>query len=95
MEYAQVKEALNECVRDFKVATKERHLTDQIRLKVSTEFNILVYEGLEMMADIMGVEIKEKLITGNGKYRYSFVYDDVEFVAYENERLERFVGNGK
>lgn len=95
MEYVEVKEFLDECVRDFKLATKERRLTNQIKVSVSNELSVLVYKGLEAMADIMGLEIKEEVNSGKMKYRYSFIYDDVEFASYETERLDRFAAEGK
>ena len=39
MEYTDVKEFLDECVRDFLLATEERHLTNQIHLSISNRNN--------------------------------------------------------
>lgn len=91
MEYAKVKKFLDECVRDYREATKKRSLTNNISLCFLTNSGVLVYEGLEVIADIMGLEIKEKFVPGvNLDYEYSFVYDGVKFVSYEEERMERF-----
>lgn len=94
MEYEQVKEYLDDIVRDYKNAIRPRYLTNQIQSKVSIEKNILVRKGLEIMADIMGLEIQEKEIEDwRLKYAYTFVYDGVKFVSYEEERMERFKNN--
>lgn len=95
MEYAQVKEYLDEIVRDYKNAIRPRYLTNQIRSVVSIDNDILVYEGLEIAADIMGLEIqeKERNLSNGLRYEYSFVYDGVKFVSCEKERMERFKNN--
>ena len=56
--------------------------------------SILFYKGLDIVADIMGLELKEKFVQdelpNQSYYRYSFVYDGVEFVTYSEERMSRF-----
>lgn len=97
MEYAIVKEFLDVCVRDYCLATRDHSLTNHIRLKVAVECEILVDEGMETLADIMGLEIQEEKMPDSSafKYRYTFVYDGVKFVTFEKERMERFAGKGK
>lgn len=92
MEYAQVKEYLDDIVRDYRNVIKPRCLTNHIRSAVSIDKDILVHEGLEIIADIMGLEIQEEKRNVRSRlvYEYSFVYDGVKFVAYKKERMERF-----
>lgn len=92
MEYAQVKEYLDDMVRDYRNAIKPRCLTNRICSSVSIDKDILVHKGLEIMADIMGLEIqeKERNVSSGLIYEYSFVYEGVKFVGYEKERMERF-----
>ena len=94
MEYAQVKEFLDMCVRDYCLATRDHSLTNHIRLSVAIESEILVNEGMEIIADIMGLEIREEKMPEESvfKYGYTFVYDGIKFVTYEKERMARFTG---
>ena len=95
MEYAQVKEYLDDMVRDYRNAIKPRCLADCIRSSVSIDKDILVHKGLEIIADIMGLEIQEeeRNVSSGLVYEYSFVYEGVKFVGYEKERMKRFRNN--
>ena len=95
MEYAEVKEYLDSMVRDYNIAIKQRHLTNHIRAAITADTTILIYEGMETVADIMGLEIREEKrnVSSGLVYEYSFVYDGVEFVSYEKERMKRFEKN--
>lgn len=92
MEYVEVKEYLDGIVKDYRNVIRPRCLTNHIRAAVSIDKDILVHEGLEIIADIMGLEIQEEKRNVRNRlvYEYSFVYDGVKFVTYEKERMERF-----
>ncbi len=92
MEYVEVKEYLDGIVKDYRNVIKPRCLTNHIRAAVSIDKNILMHEGLETVADIMGLELEEeeRNVSSGLVYQYSFIYDGVKFVGYEKDRLARF-----
>ena len=94
MDYAEVKDYLDGIVKDYRNVIRPRCLTNHIRATVSIDADVLMNEGLETVADIMGLEIEEeeRKMSSGLVYQYSFLYDGVKFVGYEKERLARFVG---
>ena len=94
MEFATVKEWLDMLIKKFKESTHVEPLTKDIIADVNISTIILFYKGLDIVADIMGLELKEKFVQdelpNQSYYRYSFVYDGVEFVTYSEERMSRF-----
>ena len=93
MEYAEVKEYLDGIVKDYRNVIRPRCLTNHIRAVVSIDKDVLMHEGLEIVADIMGLEIEEEKrnLSSGLVYQYSFLYDGVKFVGYEKARLQRFI----
>lgn len=92
MEYTDVKEWLDNIVKIHKMASFDHVFSDFIRASFVID-NVLVYDGIEILADMMGLELSERKVepADELKYEYSFVYDGVTFVSYRVERLERFV----
>ena len=89
------KEYLDGIVKDYKNVIKPRCLDGQVRAAITICEDVLVHEGLETVADIMGLETREEEIEARSDFvfEYSFVYEDVKFVSYEKERLARFAEN--
>lgn len=94
MEFETVKEWLDRQIKKFKESTGTDYLTQDIYADVNTSTNILFYKGLDIVADVMGLEIKEKFVQNEtpdtSYFKYSFIYEGVEFVTYPEERLSRF-----
>lgn len=97
MEYAEVKEYLDGIVKDYRNVIRPRCLTNHIRAAVSIDVDVLMHEGLEIVADIMGLEIEEekRKLSSGLVYQYSFLYEGVKFVGYEKARLKRFADQDK
>lgn len=94
MDYASVKEWLDILVKRFKESTKEEHLNSQIYASASIDDSVLIYSGFEVVADVMGLDVKEELFysesLNENRYNYSFMYDGVCFTTNQKERLSRF-----
>lgn len=93
MEYEQVEEWLDNLATLQKESNKMHYLNNSVRASLNAE-DVLVYEGIEVVADLMGIELKEETMSSeySFRYRYSFIYNDVTFVDYRGKRLERFAG---
>lgn len=96
MDYASVKEWLDILVKRFKESTKKEYLNSQIYASASFEESILIPSGFEIVADVMGLDVEERIIYSGtlkqNRYHYSFMYDGVCFTTNEKERLRRFAG---
>ena len=96
MDYASVKEWLDILVKRFKESTKKEYLNSQIYASANIDDAILIYSGFEVVADVMGLGIKEDLFYSESlqenQYHYSFLYDGVCFTTNQKERLSRFAG---
>lgn len=93
MEYEVVKKWLDELVKANREANKENVLTSSIRAVAAVDTSVLVFSGIDIVADVMGLELKEEPITGDSDFRYSytFKYDGMRFVQYSSRRL---ISNG-
>lgn len=90
MEYSDVKAWLDELAEDFKRATRNKVLsTDIVACAAAISNRVLVYSGIEIIADIMGLGLKEEEINlsdGTTSYKYFFIYSDVEFAHFIDRR---------
>ena len=93
MEYEVVKKWLDELVGANRAANKENVLTSSIRAVAAVDTSVLVFSGIDIVADVMGLELKEEPITGDSDFRYSYTfrYDGMRFVQYSSRRL---ISNG-
>lgn len=89
MEYEVVKKWLDELVKANREANKENVLTSSIRAVAAVDTSVLVFSGIDIVADVMGLELKEEPITSDSDFRYlyTFRYDGMRFVQYNRRRL--------
>ena len=89
MEYEVVKKWLDELVKANRDANKENALTSSIRAVAAVDTTVMVFSGIDIVADVMGLELKEEPITGDSDFRYlyTFRYDGMRFVQYSRRRL--------
>lgn len=89
MEYEVVKQWLDELVDDFLKVTKENVLNSTIRAQIAIEVSVLIYEGIDIVADVMGFDLTEEILNNDCEvwFAYSFTYKGVKFVEYKSKRL--------
>lgn len=89
MEYEVVKKQLDELVADYNASIKTRVLAQGVSATISEEFWIRFKEGIDVVAKVMGLELKEELMNNDMRvwYVYSFIYNGVKFVYYDSKRL--------
>lgn len=95
MEFVDMKRYLDDLVDRFKAATKEESFPGGISAVASIAKSVLVFSGIEVMADIMNLELHEDKVSIEGfeGYEYYFMYRGVKFhhFASESERLVKNV----
>lgn len=90
MDKKRVKKWLDNLVLSRKKYLKNEYLMDGIRVCTgSLGDGIHIYSGINEIADVMALDLKEKFF-GNYDYpyKYWFVYDGVEFFQISNRKLE-------
>lgn len=89
MEYEVVKKWLDELVKANREANRENAITSSIRAVASVDTSVLVFDGIDIVADVMGLKLEEELITCEFGFRYSYTfrYDEMRFVQYSSRRL--------
>lgn len=89
MEYEVVKKWLDELVADFKASTQKRILSPSIYASINGGMWVLIYDGIDIIADVMGLKLKEELMTTDLRvwFVYYFHYNGVKFVQYGSKRL--------
>lgn len=89
MEYEVVKKWLDELVKANREANKENVLTSSIRAVAAVDTSVLVFSGIDIVADVIGLELKEEAIIGDSDFHYSYTfrYDGMRFVQYSRRRL--------
>lgn len=89
MEYEVVKKWLDELVKANREANKENVLTSSIRAVAAVDTSVLVFEGIDIVADVMGLELQEEILNNDMKvwFSYTFKYDGMRFVQYSGTRL--------
>lgn len=91
MEYEKVKEWLDKLIKNLKEAQENEHFNNQI-IAIGPGEKIQIFRGIEIIADVMGVELKETRICSIYPFEYSFVYGGVEFHQLSGERLGKYAG---
>lgn len=89
MDYITTKEWLNRQLELKQEGEDSRELNSSVAV-YSEDSDILMSKGIELVADIMGLDLVEEVKPGtdyNYPYWYSFVYGGVKFVQIEKERL--------
>lgn len=89
MEYEVVKKWLDELVKANREANKENVLTSSIRAVAAVDTSVLVFSGIDIVADAMGLELQEEILNNDMKvwFSYEFKYDGMRFVQYSSRRL--------
>ena len=91
MEYTDVKEWLDWQIKDAEERRKNEPLNSDI-CAISTPDEIQMYKGIDIVADILGAELKERRL--KEYYCYYFFYNDVEVLQLSDRRLGEYAGNG-
>lgn len=86
MEFADVKNFLDWHVINLSKRTCMRHLDSNIRI-VSPDRYFQFNEGIEIVADIMGLHLIEDDKKNGDYFVYYFVYEGVKFMQLSEERL--------
>lgn len=91
MEFTDVKEWLHWHADNLKLRGHMERLDNRICTIPAGDY-VHLYEGIETVADIMGLGLVE-----DGKceeyYRYYFLYENVKFMQLSEERLGKYAGN--
>ena len=92
MEYEVVKKWLDGLVEANRAANKENALTSSIRAVASVDTSVLVFEGIDTVADVMGLELQEEILNNDMGvwFSYTFKYDGMRFVQYSGTRLQGY-----
>jgi len=90
MDKERIKKWLDNLVIARKLYLDNADLTDEICLCAGTfDDGIHIHLGIDEIADVMGLELKEKSFEDDDyPYKYWFVYDGVEFFQISNRKLE-------
>lgn len=92
MEYEQIKERLDKLVANMKEREDLSNFSPSIEINCSDNY-ILFTKGIEIVANEMSLELKERYLTEEQipnithRYEYSFVYNGVEFCQLCKERI--------
>lgn len=92
MDYVQMKQWLDALVDNLKEKERLMHYNSRISTHIPDKYMFL--DGVEEVADIMGIELHERELSESPycdcKYEYFFMYRDVKFMNYFSERIDRF-----
>ena len=96
MEYEVVKKWLDELVKANRAANKENVLTSSIRAVAAVDTSVLVFEGIDIVADVMGLKLEEEILNNDMRvwFSYTFKYDGMRFVQFNETRLPGY-GNAE
>lgn len=91
MGYTEIKEWLDKVVENIKETEKLCEFNTQINICHPGK-GIHIFRGIDIIADNMSLELKEANDQSTEfPYRYSFMYEGIEFFQLEQERLASFV----
>lgn len=90
MDKERVKQWLDNLVLSRKIYLENEDLTDEICVCTGTlDDGIHIHSGINEIADVMGLELKEKIFKDDDyPYTYYFIYDGVKFFQISNRKLE-------
>ena len=78
MEYLEIKDYLDRLIRIQDEAQSCEDLNANIKAIMITGPAIQMYKGIEIIADVMGLQLDSKK-RGDGDMEYFFIYSGVEF----------------
>lgn len=90
MDFVDMKRYLDDLVDRFKAATQEIGFPGGIRAAACNDSSILVYSGIEVIADIMNLKLEKKKLNleGDEVYECYFMYRGVKFHHFERKGSE-------
>lgn len=89
MDYENIKTWLDTLIDHLPQEQALRHFNNQIYL-TSPDTDIYFRQGIDLVADIMGLELRERDISDmkiKPNYVYSFAYRGTKFLQLEEKRL--------
>lgn len=87
MEYAEVKEWLDRLVQNYNELHELSELSTSVEICTGSN-GVQLFKGIDIVADVMGFSLTEKdEETSQFRYRYSFMYEGVEFFELFEERM--------
>ena len=93
MEAVQTKDWLDLQIKILNERKKSYELNDSVRL-YTPEADITMGDGIEYVADLLGMDLKETLRDcAYYPFEYSFIYDGVKFKQLSKERLGKYAGS--
>ena len=94
MKYKKIKEWLESLIKVYHKTKATAEFDAQICICEPFSSGIHIYKGIEMVADVMGLALKEiKRDDAYIPYEYSFIYKGVKFFQITEERLEGYGAN--
>lgn len=94
MDYVQMKQWLDALVDNLE--EKGRLVDFNNRIRTHMPDKTIFLNGIDEVADIMGIELQERKLSedleNRFKYEYSFMYRGIKFKDYVCERMESFAG---
>lgn len=87
MEYAEVKEWLDRLVQNYNELHELQEFNTSVSICTGCD-GVQLFKGIDIVADVMGFSLTEKdEEIGQFRYRYSFMYEGVEFFELFEERM--------
>lgn len=85
MEYTKIKEWMDKLVDNINGRKVLKDFNNRIMTAQSDD--VLVYEGIDIMASVVGKVLKEEKVDCTAmQYRYSFEYRGINFETFERQR---------
>lgn len=91
MEFTDLKEWMDFQAKFYKDAKMSSSFNSQISVCNMYGGGVQMYRGIEIIADMLGLEMKEEVYE-DPEYPYTYIvfYDDVPFYQLEEERLGKY-----
>lgn len=92
MEFTDVREWLDAIIESKKKLESLQNFNNSISI-CSNSVAVHVYEGIEIMAGLLGEELRMKPFDDDEyPYQYSFQYKEIEVFQLSKERIEQYAG---
>lgn len=89
MEFTELEEWLDKIVAAKKELADLKVFNSQIEMG-NADSSVMLFKGIDVVADIIGVQLERRGFTEEIKYHYSFIYEGVEFWHVSNEELGNY-----